>query len=120
MATSYQRRKRRRNGMANFKIVRYADDFVIMVSGDRHHAEELREKVAAVLEPLGCGCRRRRPPWCISTRGSTSVSTSAASGNAGLRSGTSTPSRAVAGTAWAAVPAVTGVWRISLRRRASR
>ncbi len=26
---------------------------VIMVSGDRHHAEELREEVAAVLAPLG-------------------------------------------------------------------
>jgi RNA-directed DNA polymerase len=53
MSAAYQRRKRRRNGMANFKIVRYADDFVIMVSGDRHHAEELREEAAAVLEPLG-------------------------------------------------------------------
>ena len=53
MSTAYQRRKRRRNGKANFKIVRYADDFVIMVSGDRHHAEELREEVAAVLAPLG-------------------------------------------------------------------
>src|SRR5262249_21148270 len=39
MPAAYQRRKRRRNGMANFKIVRYAGDFVIMVSGDRHHAE---------------------------------------------------------------------------------
>src|SRR5260370_3899511 len=53
MSASYQRRKRRRNGMANYKIIRYADDFVIMVSGDRCHAEELREEVAAVLEPLG-------------------------------------------------------------------
>jgi RNA-directed DNA polymerase len=53
MSTSYQRAKRRRNGMANFKIIRYADDFVIMVSGDRHHAEALREEVAAVLAPLG-------------------------------------------------------------------
>ena len=53
MSTSYQRRKRKRNGMANYKIIRYADDFVIMVSGDRHHAEELREEVAAALEPLG-------------------------------------------------------------------
>jgi RNA-directed DNA polymerase len=53
MPTEYQRAKRRRNGMANYKIVRYADDFVIMVSGDRHHAEELREEVAAVLAPLG-------------------------------------------------------------------
>jgi RNA-directed DNA polymerase len=53
MSTSYQRARRRRNGKANFKIIRYADDFVIMVSGDRHHAEELREEVAAVLAPLG-------------------------------------------------------------------
>jgi RNA-directed DNA polymerase len=53
MSTEYQRAKRRRNGKANYKIIRYADDFVIMVSGDRHHAEELREEVAAVLEPLG-------------------------------------------------------------------
>jgi len=34
-------------------MVRYADDFVVMVSGDRLHAEELREEVAAVLAPLG-------------------------------------------------------------------
>jgi RNA-directed DNA polymerase len=53
MPTSYQRAKRRRSGKANYKIIRYADDFVVMVSGDRHHAEELREEVAAVLAPLG-------------------------------------------------------------------
>jgi len=53
MSTSYQRAKRRRNGKANYKIIRYADDFVVMVSGDRHHAEELREEVAAVLAPMG-------------------------------------------------------------------
>ena len=53
MPTEYQRAKRRRNGKANYKIIRYADDFVIMVSGDRYHAEELREEVAAVLAPLG-------------------------------------------------------------------
>jgi RNA-directed DNA polymerase len=53
MQTRYQRVKRRRTGTANYKIVRYADDFVVMVSGDRHHAEELREEVSAVLAPLG-------------------------------------------------------------------
>ena len=53
MSNDYQRAKRRRNGKANYRIIRYADDFVIMVSGDRHHAEELREEVAAVLAPLG-------------------------------------------------------------------
>jgi RNA-directed DNA polymerase len=53
MATDYRRAKRRKDGKANYKIIRYADDFVVMVSGDRHHAEELREEVAAVLAPLG-------------------------------------------------------------------
>jgi RNA-directed DNA polymerase len=53
MPTSYQRARRRRNGKANYKIIRYADDFVVMVSGDRHHAEELQEEVSAVLAPLG-------------------------------------------------------------------
>jgi RNA-directed DNA polymerase len=53
MSTDYQRAKRKKNGMANYRIIRYADDFVIMVSGDRHHAEELREEVSAVLAPLG-------------------------------------------------------------------
>jgi RNA-directed DNA polymerase len=53
MRTEYQRAKRRRNGHGNRKIIRYADDFVLMVSGDRRHAEALREEVAAVLAPLG-------------------------------------------------------------------
>jgi RNA-directed DNA polymerase len=53
MGTSWQRAKRRRNGKASYKLIRYADDFILMVSGDRHHAEELREEVAAVLAPLG-------------------------------------------------------------------
>lgn len=53
MSSDYQRAKRRRHGKANYRIVRYADDFVVMVSGDRHHAEELREEAAAVLAPLG-------------------------------------------------------------------
>jgi len=53
MGTEYQRAKRKRNGHGNWKLIRYADDFVLMVSGDRHHAEALREEVAAVLAPLG-------------------------------------------------------------------
>ena len=53
MSTDKQRAKRRRNGLGNWRLVRYADDFVLMVSGQRHHAEALREEVAAVLAPLG-------------------------------------------------------------------
>ncbi|MDQ3462412.1 MAG: group II intron reverse transcriptase/maturase, partial [Actinomycetota bacterium] len=48
-----ERAKRRRHGLANYRLVRYADDFVVMVSGTRAHAEDLREEVAAVLAPMG-------------------------------------------------------------------
>jgi RNA-directed DNA polymerase len=53
MGTSGQRCTRTRHGQGNWRFIRYADDFVLMVSGDRHHAETLREQVAAVLAPLG-------------------------------------------------------------------
>jgi RNA-directed DNA polymerase len=53
MGTGGQRAKRRRSGQGNWKLIRFADDFVIMVSGQRHHAEALREEVTAVLAPLG-------------------------------------------------------------------
>jgi RNA-directed DNA polymerase len=53
MGTDGQRAKRRRSGQGNWKLIRFADDFVIMVSGQRHHAEALREEVTAVLAPLG-------------------------------------------------------------------
>ena len=48
-----QRKKRIRKGLGNWRLVRYADDFVIMVHGSRRHAEALREEAAAALEPLG-------------------------------------------------------------------
>ena len=53
MATSCDRQRRRRHGEANYRICRYADDFVIMVSGTKAHAEGLRDEVAAVLAPMG-------------------------------------------------------------------
>ena len=53
MGTDKQRAKRRRNGQGNWKLIRFADDFVLMVSGQRQHAEALREEVTAVLAPLG-------------------------------------------------------------------
>src|SRR5215467_11362189 len=53
MGTGVQRRKRRRNGLGNWRLIRYADDFVVMVSGERRHAEALREQAAAALAPLG-------------------------------------------------------------------
>jgi RNA-directed DNA polymerase len=47
------RAKRRRQGLANYRLVRYADDFVVMVTGSREHVEALRDEVAAVLAPMG-------------------------------------------------------------------
>lgn len=53
MGSNYQRAKRRKKGLGNWRLVRYCDDFVVMVSGERWHAEALREEVAGVLAPLG-------------------------------------------------------------------
>jgi len=50
---TYGRRRRRVNGLANYRLVRYADDFVVLVTGDQGHVDELRDEVAAVLLPMG-------------------------------------------------------------------
>jgi RNA-directed DNA polymerase len=50
---NWQRAKRRKQGLGNWRLIRYADDFVVMVSGERRHAEALREETARVLAPLG-------------------------------------------------------------------
>ncbi len=44
---------RRRKGLANYRLVRYADDFVVLVAGSRTDAEGLRDDVARVLTPMG-------------------------------------------------------------------
>jgi RNA-directed DNA polymerase len=53
MKTQDQRRKRTKQGLGNWRLIRFADDFVVMVSGERRHAEALRAAVAALLAPLG-------------------------------------------------------------------
>jgi RNA-directed DNA polymerase len=53
MASGYKRMRLRAQGSATWRLVRYADDFVVLVHGDQHHVETLREDVAAVLAPLG-------------------------------------------------------------------
>src|SRR5262249_5724462 len=44
---------RRRKGLANYRLIRYADDFVVLVAGTRVHAESLRGESAAVLGTMG-------------------------------------------------------------------
>jgi RNA-directed DNA polymerase len=53
MESQYQRRKRRRHGQANWRIVRYADDFAILVHGCADDTRRIHNEVATVLEPLG-------------------------------------------------------------------
>jgi RNA-directed DNA polymerase len=53
MAIEQQRQKRRRHGLANYRLVRYADDFIVLVTGERIHAQALRDEVATVLAPMG-------------------------------------------------------------------
>ncbi|PKW18659.1 group II intron reverse transcriptase/maturase [Saccharopolyspora spinosa] len=53
MESPYQRRKRRRHGQANWRIVRYADDFAILVHCSAEDTRSIQDEVAQVLEPLG-------------------------------------------------------------------
>ena len=52
-STAKQRWTRRRKGLPNYRLIRYADDFVILVSGTRAHAEALLPEVAEVLSAVG-------------------------------------------------------------------
>ncbi|MEJ3748648.1 group II intron reverse transcriptase/maturase [Actinomycetes bacterium KLBMP 9797] len=52
-ASPYQRAKRRRQGLPNYRLSRYADDWCLTVSGTRAHAEVLRDEIAEVLTGMG-------------------------------------------------------------------
>lgn len=53
MATQRRRERRRLKDLPNWRIVRYADDFVILVHGTAQDTEALREEIAHVLLPMG-------------------------------------------------------------------
>lgn len=46
---NYQKTKRRHNGKANFRLVRYADDFIILTNGTKEQAYVLRDEVQQFL-----------------------------------------------------------------------
>jgi RNA-directed DNA polymerase len=52
-STQAERARRRRRELPNYRSIRYADDFLVLVSGNRDHAEDLCQQVAAVLAPMG-------------------------------------------------------------------
>jgi RNA-directed DNA polymerase len=49
----WQRRIRRKQDLGNWRLIRYADDFVVMISGNRQHAETILADIEQVLAPLG-------------------------------------------------------------------
>ena len=51
----WTRKKRTRKGLGTWRLVRYADDLVVLVKGTRAHAQALCEQAAAVLAPIGLG-----------------------------------------------------------------
>ena len=53
LGPDWRRGKHRRRGGAVARLVRYADDLVVMVAGTRDDAEALRDEVAAVIAPMG-------------------------------------------------------------------
>jgi len=53
MHTNDQRHGRRKRGHPNHRLIRYADDFVVMVNGTRADVEALHEEIVGVLAPMG-------------------------------------------------------------------
>ena len=52
-ASRYQRAKRRAQGLPNYRLIRYADDWCLVISGTKADAETLREEIAGVLSTMG-------------------------------------------------------------------
>jgi RNA-directed DNA polymerase len=52
-STGPQRIRRRRQGLPNCRLVRFADDWCLTVSGTKSDAESLRDEAAAVLARMG-------------------------------------------------------------------
>ena len=49
MSPQHRRQQRRRKGLPNYRLVRYADDFVVLVNGIRSDAEALRDQIGELL-----------------------------------------------------------------------
>lgn len=49
MSPQHRRQQRRRKGLPTYRLVRYADDFVVLVNGTRSDAEALRHQIGELL-----------------------------------------------------------------------
>jgi RNA-directed DNA polymerase len=53
LGPDWRRKAIRKRGGATVRLVRYADDFVILVAGTRAHADAVQTEAAAALAPMG-------------------------------------------------------------------
>lgn len=49
-STTSERKRRRRRGKGSWSYIRYADDFIIMGNGPKHHAEKMMQKVESYVD----------------------------------------------------------------------
>ncbi|MGP4105238.1 group II intron reverse transcriptase/maturase [Nonomuraea sp. KM90] len=52
-SSAWDRSKRRRHDLPNCRLVRFADDWCLLVHGTKADAESLRDEIAGVLAPMG-------------------------------------------------------------------
>jgi RNA-directed DNA polymerase len=64
LGPEWTRAKRRRAGVPVYRLVRYADDFVVMVGGTRTDAEALWDEVGTVLAPIGLRLSEEKTRVC--------------------------------------------------------
>jgi RNA-directed DNA polymerase len=64
LGPEWTRVKRRRAGHPVMRLVRYADDFVVMVHGTRDDAEALWDEVGQVLAPMGLRLSEEKTRVC--------------------------------------------------------
>jgi RNA-directed DNA polymerase len=64
LGPEWKRIKHRRAGGPVYRLVRYADDFVVMVGGTREAADALWSDVASVLEPMGLRLSEEKTRVC--------------------------------------------------------
>jgi RNA-directed DNA polymerase len=64
LGPAWTRAKRRRSGVPSMRLVRYADDFVVMIAGSHGDAEALKGEVTAVLAPMGLRLSEEKTRVC--------------------------------------------------------
>ena len=64
LGAEWPRVEHRRAGGPVMRLVRYADDFVVMIHGTRDDAEALRDEVGSVLAPMGLRLSEEKTRVC--------------------------------------------------------